>query len=142
MRLIVRDDYHFNVIKGISDSSFLGIEIPPEANLRYQYDHCEVFIEEVDHKIVSYALVVNAAVGGPYIWSLATAREFRSRGFAGRMLGEIINWAFDRHYPHIELTVNVNNPAQKLYFDHGFRAMRVDPRYYGETSGLRMRRKI
>lgn len=143
MILLVKDDYHFNVIRGISNTSFVGLEIPPEANLRYQYDHCEIFIKEVDQKIVAYAMVVlDAPVGGPYIWSIATDKEFRHRGYAGGLLTEIIDWANGRHYAYVELTCNVNNPAQKLYFDFGFRVTLVQKRYYGEFSGLRMRRKL
>lgn len=143
MRMIQRDDYHFHVIKGISDKSFSGVEIPPEANLRYQYDHTEIFVREVNQRIVAYAMVVlDAGTGGPYIWSIATEEKHRGCGYAGGLLTEIIEWANAGHYAYIELTVNVNNPAQKLYFDHGFRVTQVLKRYYGEFTGLRMRRKL
>jgi len=135
------DTDYFYVIKSISDESFKDIERPTELALRYQYDHCEVFIHEVNHHVVAYALVTMDN-GEPYIWSIATKEGFRGCGIATGLIVEILTFYFDRHAEGIGLTVNVNNPAQKLYFDQGFRATRVIPRYYGDVSGLRMRRKL
>lgn len=132
---------YFYVIKAISDSAFDGIERPPEMALRYQYDHCDLFIHEIEHEVVAYAIVVTDG-GEPYIWSLATKKEFRDRGIASGLLWEIVECYLDKHAKCIALTVNVNNPAQKLYFDYGFRAVKVTPRYYGENAGLRMRRSL
>src|SRR5258708_7552374 len=141
MRLIQRDDYHFYVIKQISDESFEGIERPPALAMRYQFDNCELFVHEVENEVVAYAIVVDDG-GSPYLWSIATKKDFRGRGIAKGLLWEIIEWYQIKHEDSITLTVNVNNPAQKLYFDHGFRAVKVTPRYYGENAGLRMRRHL
>jgi len=141
MRETRRDDYHFHLIHQISDESFRDIERPGEMALRYQYDHCELWTREVSDRIVAYA-IVTMDCGEPYIWSIATKTEFRSRGIASGLIKEILTWYYERHAEGIGLTVNVNNPAQKIYFDEGFRVTRVMPRDYGEISGLRMRRRL
>jgi ribosomal protein S18 acetylase RimI-like enzyme len=141
MRMIARDDYHFHVIKQINDLSFSGIERPTGLTLKFQYDTAlSIWTKEVDQKIVAYALLV--ADSGPYVWSVATHPTFRSRGFAGALLDEAAEWHRLDGAQKMDLTVNVNNPAQKLYFDHGFRAVQVYRRYYGEAAGLRMRRSL
>lgn len=132
---------YFYVVQEISNESFTGIERPPGLALKYQYDHCELFLHEIEHQVVAYALVTMDN-GGPYLWSIATKKEFRGRGIASSLIKEVVAWYKERHAAFIELTVNVNNPAQKLYFDHDFRVTRITPRYYGDVSGLRMRRKL
>ncbi len=141
MRVLQRDDYHFNLIKQISDESFEITERPGELALRYQYDNCELWTRENNNLIVAYAIVI-MDFGEPYLWSIATKKEFRSRGIAAGLIGEIVDWYSGRHAAGIGLTVNINNPAQKLYFDEGFRITRIMPRYYGDVSGLRMRRNL
>jgi ribosomal protein S18 acetylase RimI-like enzyme len=142
MRLTMRDDYHFNVIHGISNESFDGIEIPPKGILRHQYDNAfAIFVHEVNSKIVSYVLVTKDG-GEGYVWSVATAKEYRSRGIASGLIQDAIQWCRIAGMRRLELTVNVDNPAQKMYFDLGFRVVTIFKKYYGEASGLRMRRYL
>ena len=91
-------------------------------------------------EIISYVMVVEQPE--PYVWSVATKPQFRGQGLATKLLSEAIEWYRIKGAKHLELTVNVNNPAQKLYFDLGFRAVQVFRKYYGEASGLRMRRTL
>lgn len=143
MRTLQRDDFHFHLIKQISDESFDGLERPSELTLRYQYDNCELFVwSSTGYDLAAFAMVVSEFSGGPYIWSIATKKDLRGRGFATGLLKEIITFYTEKHEELIDLTVSTDNPAQKLYFDHGFRVVRVIPRYYGATSGLRMRRSL
>ena len=143
MRLTARDDYHFNVIHGISNESFDGVEIPPKGILRHQYDNAfAIFVHEVNQQIVSYVLVMKDGPAAGYIWSVATTREFRSRGIASGLISDAIQWCRISGMQRLELTVNVDNPAQKLYFDLGFRVVTIFKKYYGEASGLRMRRYL
>lgn len=141
MRMLQRDDFHFFVIQQISDEAFQGIERPPALALRYQFDNCECFVHEIESRIVAYAIVVTDG-GEPYIWSIATKKEFRGRGIASGLLREICDFYHARYAKCVALTVNADNPAQKLYFDQGFRVVKYTPRYYGEFAGLRMRRYL
>lgn len=137
----------FQEVKRISDVSFSGAERPPELALRYNYDHCDLFTTGYGGRIMAFAMVTIDR-GQPFIWMIATDPSLRKHGYATMLLKEIIHYYSlgslpDRDYPsRIDLTVNVNNPAQKLYFDFGWRAVKVIPRYYGDMSGLRMRRPL
>jgi ribosomal protein S18 acetylase RimI-like enzyme len=137
----------FQDIKSISDVCFTGVEKPPELALRFNYDHCDLFTTGYGSLIMAFAMVTIDR-GQPFIWMIATEPTLRKHGFGTQLLKEIIHYYSlgsipDREYPtRIDLTVNVNNPAQKLYFDFGWRATKVIPKYYGEASGLRMRRTI
>lgn len=140
MRLIGRDSYTLEAVQDISDESFEGVERADQDTFRFQYDNSEVFLHSKYGEIDAYA-IVNGRESEPYLWSIATRKEFRGLGIASRLLKEIIEW-YRGKATQIELTTNVNNPAQKLYFDHGFRVIRVLPKYYGGASGLRMRRML
>lgn len=151
MRVTDKNDVLFRTIQHISDVSFDGIERPPVMTLKYEFDTSEVFVFKqlpensgsmtVRSTIVAFALV-NVRADEPYLWSLAVLPEFRNRKIASRLLKEVIAYYTEKHAKTLSLSVNVDNPAQKLYFDHGFRTLRVLPRYYGEASGLRMRRYL
>ena len=146
MRVTEKTDELFQRIKEISDSCFEGVERPPEFVLRYEFDHGDIFTRSAgftkdSERIVSFALVTRTT-GHPYLWSLATLKSWRAYGFGSALLQQIIKYYHDQHETQIDLTVNVNNPAQKLYFDNGFRAVTVKPHYYGELPGLRMRRTL
>jgi ribosomal protein S18 acetylase RimI-like enzyme len=137
MKMTLRDNATFERIRSITNDSFFGVERPPEGNLRYVYNESIGLYLNDARYVEAYALVT-LEVGLPYIWSIATDPKFRLCGHAKALLKEIIA---DHADETIELTVNVDNPAQKLYFDHGFRVVAVMRRYYGEMTGLRMRRK-
>lgn len=139
MRPDPNTDY-FHVIKDISDSSFTGVERTPSATLEYEYTTGEVFIRELDNQVVGYA-ICNRNFGNPYLWSIAVKKEYRGCGVASLLLEEIISFYKKTDY-WIALSVHTDNPAQKLYFDHGFRVIKVLPKYYGKDNGLRMRRTL
>jgi ribosomal protein S18 acetylase RimI-like enzyme len=141
MRMIARNEKLFKTIKDITQASFVGVECPPEDTLRHQLEHGELFVYEESGDILAYVLVVTNPLD-PYIWSVATVRRYRGNGFATELLNEAIEWYRIKGDKKIELTVNTDNPAQKLYFDLGFRVKQVMGRYYGLQDGLRMRRTL
>jgi ribosomal protein S18 acetylase RimI-like enzyme len=57
-------------------------------------------------------------------------------------MGEIIDRYKMNGDKQITLHVNATNPAQKLYFDHGFRVVAVDKGYFGKEDGLLMKRVL
>ncbi len=134
-----RGDGEFREIRDLVARSFSGAERPLDLMLRYEYDHRVLFTRRVIG-LASFAIVQDSSI--PFIWMLATDPLIRRRGCASTILKEIIEWARAKGSLAVELTVKVDNPAQKLYFDHGFRVIKVLPRYYGEENGLRMRRVL
>jgi ribosomal protein S18 acetylase RimI-like enzyme len=80
---------------------------------------------------VAAFVIANITNGQPYIWDLVTAEEWRGNGLARALLEEI-NGHFQEQYSFIWLHVDRDNPAQKLYFDLGYRVQSVEQDYYGE----------
>jgi ribosomal protein S18 acetylase RimI-like enzyme len=88
-------------------------------------------------------LVSELAKGAPYIWSVATYPAYRGKGLATTLIQE-----FEKHYKtagYVKawLHVKVKNPAQKLYFDLGYRVSSFEPNIYGaHEHGLIMRKSL
>jgi ribosomal protein S18 acetylase RimI-like enzyme len=58
------------------------------------------------------------------------------------LLREIINkYTLQKDF-EITLHVHEDNPAQKLYFDYGFRVKRIERDYYNPKNGLFMVRPL
>jgi ribosomal protein S18 acetylase RimI-like enzyme len=93
------------------------------------------------NRIIGFAVVTNQN-GTPFLWVIAVRPDSRRHGVAGRLLEEIQDWAVSNSKPKIELTVKSTNPAQKLYFDAGYRVVKFLRGYYPDGDGLLMRRKI
>lgn len=89
------------------------------------------------------SLMSEIADGQPYIWSVATAASHRGRGLATALINE-----FEKHYQaagydRAWLHVRVENPAQKLYFDLGYRVASFEANIYARAQhGLTMRKRF
>jgi len=68
--------------------------------------------------------------GMPYICNISVLQESRKKGI-GKSLIEIFENYFKKIRSSFWLQVNTNNPAQKLYFDLGYRVDSVDENFYG-----------
>lgn len=79
---------------------------------------------------------------GPYIWNVAVDPRFQCRGIGGNLLRTVCQWARAHDRNSMRLHVNVKNPAQKLYFDYGFRVVHVVENFYGAENGLVMKRRF
>ena len=76
--------------------------------------------------------------GDPWIWILAVRPDFQGQGIGTSLLKEI-----EKYYTkEINLYVNVDNPAQKLYFDNGYRVKKVLKDIYDGGDALHMRKKL
>ncbi len=142
MRVIEKTEELYGRIEDITHASFFRTQRPSCLSLHFEFDHGDIFVDRLgqdEDKASSYAIVSEQG-GQPFIWSIATDPLRRQQGLAAMLLREIIGYYRDLGKGRIDLTVHIDNPAQKLYFDHGFRVVRAIPRYYGEESGLRMRR--
>ena len=140
----------FKRVMEINDACYNGIYRPP-ADLVYTYlsvsdvyvarhnvDGCNSRPDE--DVIVGFAIVRN--VFQPYIWNIAVDPAHQNRGVAGNLLREIIKTYTLSKYSMITLHVNAENPAQKLYYDYGFRVKSVERNYFDPQDGLLMERKL
>lgn len=123
----------------ISDKSFCGVERPPFETFNAHFDEDDVF---VDNELAPKAFAIVTQRGGPYVWSFAVDPDERGKGKAKALLSEVTRYYREVHQAvTISLTCRVNNvAAQGLYLKHGFRPVRVLPRYYAaEGDGVMMR---
>lgn len=79
----------------------------------------------------------------PYIWSIATAPSHRGRGVATMLLDKFEKYYTAGDYSRLWLHVRVDNPAQKIYFDAGYRTASFERNLYGMNEhGMVMRKRI
>lgn len=102
---------------------------------------CWVYEEE--EAGIKACLLSEISESQPYIWSVATVRSHRGRGLATSLIQ-----TFEKHYTNAGyhrpwLHVRADNPAQKLYFDAGYRVASFERNLYGVGQhGLVMRHTI
>jgi len=139
----------FDRLCEISDQAYTGDEVPPRDVMKDMVNVCDIFLAKTPadyplyaeaNMIIGFALVRTS--GNPYIWSIAVAEDFQGRGVGGNLLREIIRKYTLQKERQITLHVHEDNPAQKLYFDYGFRVRRVVENYYDPKDGLLMRRLL
>jgi ribosomal protein S18 acetylase RimI-like enzyme len=66
----------------------------------------------------------------PYVYNISVHKDWQGIGF-----GSVLLDYFDKYYeqfPVLWLDVDVNNPAQTLYFRKGYRVANVVQDFYGE----------
>ena len=135
----------------ISDLVYTGQERPSKDVMKDMVSCCDIFLaKEIvprdpdggnPHEIiVGFALVRTS--GNPYVWSIAVDKAFQGIGVGGNLLWEIIKFYTLAKASGINLHVHEDNPAQKLYYDYGFRVRAVEPDYYKPKNGLLMRRVL
>ena len=76
--------------------------------------------------------------GSPWIWTVMVQRWHRKEGIATRLITKVEEHYKNLGYSHICLYVSDDNPAQKLYFDLGYRVIRVVKGVYGDKPALKM----
>jgi ribosomal protein S18 acetylase RimI-like enzyme len=142
----------FDRLCEISDACYTGDERPPADVMKSMVEVCDVFLVkkyegnctevgfDPEGTIVGFALVRTS--GNPYIWSIAVDKGFQGRGVGGNLLREIIKKYTLQKALCITLHVHEDNPAQKLYFDYGFRMRDVVKYYYAPKNGLLMIRTL
>ena len=135
-----KTDKVFDMVAAVCYSSFDGVQRPPEGILRDKFLTGDVFFAACDDIFAGFAIVIQR-LDHPYLWTIAVAEDYRGYGVGRRLLNEITEDNRDAGY--IELVCKVDNPAQRLYFDAGYRVVRVDRSFYGaEGPGLVMRREV
>lgn len=129
-------------LQELSDTCFSGVEKPTPLQFHEMVKTSDVFVIQRDGLILGFALLTYKN-DEPYIWSIAVDQKYRNCGLASRMIEEMGSYVRARRETTLTLTVNVNNPAQKVYFDNGFRVTAFSPHYYYSAGdGLLMRRVL
>lgn len=100
---------------------------------------CVIWPDQSRPEIIS-GIIINEHVSRfPYLWSLFVRPRYQGDGHGKKLLAHVCEI-----YPELELHVRQDNPAQKLYFDHGFRVVEVVTGWYviegKKVAGLKMRR--
>lgn len=120
---------------------FMPEEQAPHGMMEFVFRQGTVFINESSANLNAFA-IVDKKHGEPFIWSIAVRPSAQGLGIGTMLLKEIEEYAREQNAPGIGLTVQVDNPAQKLYFDRGYRVTNVLRNYYLTGNGLFMRRKL
>ena len=97
----------------------------------------------IDEGGVKANLISEISKGQPYIWSVCTRPSHRGRGCAATLIKEFEQHYTEAGYKKFWLQVRTENPAQKLYFDMGYRVAVFSPNLYGALQhGMTMRKSI
>jgi len=140
MRMESRFETEYREIAYLTDECFSGIERPPDGVLLENYRTGQVFVNSLT-RIDAFAIVTER-FGDPWLWMAGTHPYKRGQGLMSDLLKEIEVWARETHRSGIALTCKAGNPAQKVYFDAGYRVEKVLIDYYRDDNGLLMRRKL
>ena len=137
-----KDEAVFNRLVQITDESFEGVQCPPTRILYNRYEFGDVYVSRLTGIILGFAIVVEKN-GCPYIFIIAVDSHYRGQSIGTQLLEAIRQTETMRRKDFIELAVKPDNPAQKLYFDAGYRVRAVARGFYGdEGDGLLMRRDL
>lgn len=99
----------------------------PSLDLLVQIKKGKTWVAEVNGKVVGF--LVSIYRQGPYIFNIAVLPGYRNQGIATKLFEQ-----FEAGYKSASfyyLYVDVNNSAQKLYFDLGYRTKNIERDFYG-----------
>ncbi|MGH9828438.1 MAG: ribosomal protein S18-alanine N-acetyltransferase, partial [Blastocatellia bacterium] len=89
---------------------------------------------EPDGEMIAFVVGMIEPDGTGHVVALGVSPDHRRRGFGRRLMRSVERGFFDRGAKAVRLEVRTSNmPAQKLYFDMGYKIVRRMPHYY--TSG-------
>jgi ribosomal protein S18 acetylase RimI-like enzyme len=135
----------------ITANAYTGAQLPTRLFFEQCVKSGDVFVEWTNNyicqnpRIIGYALVSDDWGDRPIplLRSIAVVKHLRGNGVASRLLAEIADYYSSIDCRAIILHCKVDNPAQTLYFKHGYRVTHVLRRYYQqEGDGLEMRKEL
>lgn len=128
----------------ITTRCYTGVEVPDYPF----FDRCvrsgDVFVVLMKNQIVGYALVdTETHPLEVLLRSIAVLKGWRQHGIGSRLLAEIDEYYRNDGRYRINLHCKIDNPAQTLYFKHGYRVVKRIQNYYRpEGDGLEMRKDL
>ncbi|PWT75572.1 MAG: hypothetical protein C5B59_08820 [Bacteroidetes bacterium] len=129
-------------IWSITVQCYRGVELPTREKIERIVRQGDVFVEEWYREVVSY-VIVSPDYNPPLIRSVATLPSARGQGLATRLMWEVERYYRSVNAPALVLHVRPENPAQKMYFDCGYRVTKYLKGYYApEGDGLEMELKL
>jgi [ribosomal protein S18]-alanine N-acetyltransferase len=107
----------------------------------------QTWVAEMDGRIVGF-LVSRQTITGPNtnqcafnIYNVAVDAQFRRKGIASELIKGFEDYYKGQGYAYLH--VDRDNPAQKLYFDLGYRVYDIIPGFYGDrTFALKMYKSL
>lgn len=116
--------------------------IEPNESLLSKIDspHVTTWVAELDNKVVGFLIsrqVNNINTCTFNVYNVAVDEQYRKKGIASELFKTMEDYYKGGGYAYLH--VDVNNPAQKLYFDLGYRVYDIVPGFYGDkTLALKM----
>lgn len=150
----------FDDVLDINNKTFSGDQRPPISTLREMISISDVWVATVSDddilfvpdRVIGFAIVKPSSVEGKdqqaYVWQTAVSPDLQRRGIGGNLLREVIGYYTKKKYASIRLHCHYDNPAQKLYFDYGFRVTDIAWGFYqdegdsAKSRALMMRRTL
>lgn len=81
--------------------------------------------------LINGYVIVTYPNGVPYVYSVAVVKDMRGTGIGSRLMVAAQTRVRELGHRKIWLKTTVDNPAQKLYFDLGYRIDSYDASLYG-----------
>ena len=123
----------------ITQRCYTGVEVPDRGYFERVVLQGDVWVVIPIARIAGYALVTPDYQPCPLLRSIAVIPERRKQGIGLRLLEQVAEHYRTRAVSKIILHCKVDNPAQKLYFDAGYRVRTRIVNYYApEGDGLEM----
>jgi ribosomal protein S18 acetylase RimI-like enzyme len=129
-------DYKESDFHSVIEVSRQAFEHPdPIEYTQRSIENGRVWVAIEDDEVVGF-LISKFKHSTPYVNSVAVLPAFRGKGIAKKLFEKFEEFYGFQQKSEVKifwLQVRTNNPAQKLYFDLGYRVTGFDEHYYGQN---------
>ena len=129
-------DYKESDFHSVIEASRQAFEHPdPIEYTQRSIENGRVWVAIEDDEVVGF-LISKLKNSTPYVNSVAVLPAFRGKGIAKKLFEKFEEFYGFQQKSEVKifwLQVRANNPAQKLYFDWGYRVTGFDEHYYGRN---------
>ena len=123
----------------ITKACYTEVEVPSKIIFDNAVKSGEVFVIRAQEKFIGYAIIINQNTRTPLLLSIAVLPRFRKLGLGKELLDRLSGYYRNKQAVTLVLECRIDNRAQKLYFDAGYRIREVLKGHYApEGDGLRM----
>jgi ribosomal protein S18 acetylase RimI-like enzyme len=129
--------YEMTDFRAVSELNKQGFEKPsPDSFLLESIEQGRAWVAVEQDAVVGF-LIGKLKNNTPYVNNVVVAKAHQRKGIATKLFAK-----FEEHYGATQkpankmfwLQVDADNPAQKLYFDLGYRVGWINEHYYGANS--------